>query len=134
MVSPAPASPFFWRLNPEAYKLIGVKCKDCGHITYPRYEICPACGSFKLEEFRLSKKGVVHTYCLNFAVPPGFEAPIVPVIVDLDGGGKYQGLITEVTKPEDVKIGSKVEMVLRKIDSMRGLNIYSYVFRLAQED
>jgi uncharacterized OB-fold protein len=133
MVQPAPASPFFWRLNPEVYRLIGVKCKDCGHITYPRYEICPACGGFKLEEYKLSKRGTVHTYCLNFAVPPGFEAPIVPVVVDLEGGGKCQGLIAEVSKPEDVKIGDKVEMVLRKIDTQRGLNIYGYVFRLVEE-
>ena len=134
MVSPAPASPFFWRLNPETYRLIGVKCKDCGHITYPKYEICPACGSFKLEEYKLSKRGTVNTFCISYAVPPGFEAPIVPVVVDLDGGGKYQGLITEVSKPEDVKIGGKVEMILRKVDSQRGLNIYGHVFRMVEED
>ncbi len=133
MVSPAPASPFFWRLYPEVYKLIGVKCKECGHITYPKYEICPACGGFKLEEIKLSKKGTINTYCISYTPPPGYEAPIVPVVVDLEGGGKYQGLITEVSKPEDIKIGAKVEMILRKIDSQRGLNIYGHVFRLVEE-
>jgi len=53
--------------------------------------------------------------------------------VDLEGGGKYQGIITEVTKPEEVKIGDKVEMVLRKIVTDRGLNIYGYKFRLVEE-
>ncbi|MFC1945109.1 Zn-ribbon domain-containing OB-fold protein [Chloroflexota bacterium] len=133
MVQPAPASPLFWRMNPEVYQLVGVKCKSCGHITYPRYKICPACGSFELEEYRLGRRGTVHTFCVNWTPPPGLEAPIVPVVVDLEGGGKYQGLITEVAKPEEIKIGSQVEMVLRKITEHRGLNIYGYVFRLVEE-
>lgn len=134
MVSPAPASPFYWRLNPEIYRLIGVKCKECGHITYPRYEICPACGGFNLEEYKLSRRGTVHTFTVSWSVPPGMEAPVVPVVVDLDGGGKYQSLITEVSKPEEVKIGSKVELVLRKLETQRGLNIYGHVLRLVEED
>ena len=118
MVQPAPASPFYWRITPEVYRLVGVKCKSCGHITYPRYKICPACGGFELEEHKLSKRGTVHTFCINWTPPPGLEAPIVPVVVDLEGGGKYQGIITEVSKPEEIKIGGKVEMVLRKIQTL----------------
>ena len=82
MVQPAPASPFYWRINPEVYRLVGVKCKSCGHITYPRYKICPACGGFELEEHKLSRRGTVHTFCINWTPPPGLEAPIVPVVVE----------------------------------------------------
>lgn len=133
MVQPAPASPLFWRFNPEVYRLIGIKCRDCGHISYPRTKICHECGSLGLEEYKLSKKGTVHTYCVNWAPPPTFEPPITPVIVDLEGGGKYQGLMTETATPEDVKVGSKVEMVLRKMTTDRGLNVYGYKFRLVEE-
>ena len=134
MTQPAPASPVFWRLNSEVYRLIGIKCKDCGHISYPRTKICHECGSLNLEEFKLAKKGTVHTYCVNWAPPPNFEPPITPVIVDLEGGGRYQGLMTETATPEDVKVGSKVEMVLRKVNTDRGLNVYGYKFRLVEED
>jgi len=130
---PAPASPMFWRFKPEAFRLIGMKCPDCGHITYPRSKICPECGSFKVKEYQLPKTGKVHTFCINWTPPPGLEAPIVNIIVDLDGGGKYQGLITEVANPEQVKIGTKVELVLRKVMSDRGLDIYGYKFRLVEE-
>ncbi|MCX5998384.1 MAG: zinc ribbon domain-containing protein [Chloroflexi bacterium] len=92
---PAPASPMFWRFKPEVFRLIGMKCPDCGHITYPRSKICPECGSFKVKEYQLPKTGKVHTFCINWTPPPGLEAPIVNIIVDLDGGGKYMGLITE---------------------------------------
>ncbi len=134
MTQPAPASPVFWRFNPEVFRLIGIRCKDCGHISYPRTKICHECGSLNLEEFKLAKKGTVHTYCVNWAPPPNFEPPITPVIVDLEGGGRYQGLMTETATPEDVKVGSKVEMVLRKLNTDRGLNVYGYKFRLVEED
>ena len=134
MVQPAPASPMFWRFNAEVYRLIGMKCSDCGHITYPRRKICPNCGSQSVEEYKLSKKGTVHTYCINWAPPPGWlEPPTANVIVDMEGGGKYQGLLTEVVDPEDVKIGAKVEMVLRKVLNHRGLNVYGYKYRLVEE-
>jgi len=133
MVQPAPASPLFWRLNPEVYRLIGMKCKDCGHITYPRRKICPQCGSTSVGEYKLSRKGTVHTYCINWTPPPNLEPPIANVIVDLEGGGKYQGVLTEVSNPEEVKIGAKVEMVFRKAMTDRGLNVYGYKFRLVEE-
>ena len=66
-------------------------------------------------------------------LPPGLEPPVPIIVVDLEGGGKYQGVITEVTKAEEVKIGDKVEMVLRKVVADRGLNIYGYKFRLVEE-
>ena len=134
MTQPAPASPMYWRFNPEVFRLIGIKCNDCGHISYPRTKICHECGSLNLEEYKLAKKGTVHTYCVNWAPPPNFEPPITPVIVDLESGGRYQGLMTETVTPEDVKVNSKVEMVLRKLITDRGLNVYGYKFRLVEED
>jgi len=132
MSQPTPASPLFWRFNPEVFRLIGIKCQDCGHISYPRTKICHECGSLNVQEYKLPKKGSIHTYCLNWAPPPQFEPPITPVVVDLEGGGKYLGLMTEVDKPEEIKIGLRVEMVLRKIMTDRGLNVYGYKFRLAE--
>ena len=134
MTQPAPASPMYWRFNPEVFRLIGIKCNDCGHISYPRTKICHECGSLNLEEYKLAKKGTVHTYCVNWAPPPNFEPPITPVIVDLESGGRYQGLMTETVTPEDVKVNSKVEMILRKLITDRGLNVYGYKFRLVEED
>ena len=133
MTQPAPASPLFWRFNPEVYRLIGIKCRDCGHISYPRTKICHECGSLNIEEHTMAKKGTVHTFCVNWAPPPQFEPPITPVVVDMDGGGRRLGLMTETATPEDVKVGSKVEMVLRKMITDRGLNVYGYKFRLAEE-
>ena len=133
MTQPAPASPLFWRMNPEVFRLIGIRCKDCGHISYPRTKICHHCGSLNIEEHKSSKKGTVHTFCVNWAPPPQFEPPITPVVVDMDDGGRRLGLMTETATPEDTKVGSKVEMVLRKMITDRGLNIYGYKFRQVED-
>ena len=133
MTLPAPASSMFWRLQPEVYQLMGMKCSDCGYITHPRRKVCPQCGGFNIQEYKLSKKGTIHTFCINYATPPEMEAPLPIAIIDLDGGGKYQGLLADVSKPEDVKIGVKVEAVLRKLYRERGLNVYGYKFKLIEE-
>ncbi len=134
MTQPAPASPLFWRFNPEVYRLLASKCGDCDHINYPRTRICRQCGGLKLDEYTLPKKGTIHTFCINWAPPPQFEPPITPVVVDLEGGGRQLGLMTETATPEDIKIGSRVEMVLRKLTTDRGLNVYGYKFRLVEEE
>ena len=134
MTMPAPPSAMHWRLHPETLRFIGSKCKDCGHITYPRRKVCPICGGFNNEEFKLSKKGTVHTYCINYVLPSDIEPPAPLAIIDLEGSGKYQSLLTEVAKPEDVKIGAKVEFVLRRILTNRGVSLYGYKARLVEED
>ena len=133
MSQPSPASPLFWRFNDEVFRLIGIKCKDCGHISYPRTKICHECGSLKVVEYELPKQGKIETFCVNWAPPAPIEPPVFPVIVDLEGGGKYGGIMTECNTPDDIKIGTKVNMVFRKVLTDRGLNVYGYKFRLAEE-
>lgn len=133
MSQPSPASPLYWRYNDDVFRLIGVKCKDCGFISHPRTKICHDCGSTNVEEYELSKRGTVETYCVNWAPPAPFEPPILPVIVELEGGGKYGGQMTECNSPDDIKIGTKVDLVFRKVMTDRGLNVYGFKLRLAEE-
>ena len=65
----------FWRFNAEVFRLIGIRCRKCGHISYPRTKICHECGSLDLQEFQLSRTGTIHTFCINWAPPPNFEPP-----------------------------------------------------------
>ena len=41
--------------------------------------------------------------------------------------------MTEASTPEEIKVGAKVEMVLRKMITDRGLNVYGYKFRLVED-
>ena len=126
-----PVSPYIRRDSRDIYALIGAKCGKCGYINFPPSlrQICIRCGSLDLTPVKVGKRGKIYTYCINYYMPPPLEAPLPMLYVDLDTGLRYQGLGTD-TKIDDIKIGSPVELVLRRVTVERGISIYGYKFRL----
>ncbi len=128
--------PRFWREIPYRYQLIGTKCSTCGTCFFPPRWLCPNCrGAGKVEETRLSGGGEVLTYTVVRVPPEGFErqAPYVVGIIKLDEGPRITSQIVDC-EPEDVKIGSRVRAVFRKIDEEgpAGAIHYGYKFILEQ--
>ncbi len=125
-----PVSPFLQRSYTELYNFLGAKCKDCGHINFPPSlrVLCIRCGSTDLENVKLSKKGKVYTYCINYYMPPPLEAPLAMIFGDLEDGLRYQALGTEMI-PDDIKVDMPVELVLRVLTVERGVSLYGYKFR-----
>ncbi|MDO8784689.1 MAG: hydroxymethylglutaryl-CoA synthase, partial [Syntrophales bacterium] len=72
-----PVSPFVQRSYRELYLFVGAKCRGCGYINFPPSlrVLCIKCGGADLEQVKLSKKGTIHTYCINYYMPPPLEAP-----------------------------------------------------------
>lgn len=129
-----PVSPFLQRSYRELYNFVGAKCKKCGYINFPPSLriLCIRCGSTDLEKVKLSKKGKVHTYCINYYMPPPLEAPLPLIFGDLDDGLRYQALGTEM-KPEEMKVDMPVELVLRLLTVERGVSLYGYKFRALKD-
>jgi len=130
-----PVSPFLRRSYSELYNFLGAKCKRCGYINFPPSlrVLCIKCGGTDLEKVKLSKKGKIHTYCINFYVPPPLEAPLPLIFGDLDDGLRYQALGTEM-KPEEMRVDMPVELVLRLLTVERGVSLYGYKFRALKEE
>ncbi len=103
------------------------RCTRCGFLNYPpsMRTICVRCGCTALERATLSRKGRIHTFCVNYYMPPGFEIPLANILVDLDSGGRYMGMGTELT-PDELRVGMEVELVLRRITKERGVSVYGY--------
>lgn len=122
-----PLSPTFMRGTGELLRLEAARCTGCGFLNYPpsMRTICVRCGSTALEKATLSRKGRIHTFCVNYYMPPGFETPLANILVDLDSGGKYMGMGTELT-PDELRVGMEVELVLRRITKERGVSVYGY--------
>lgn len=95
--------------------------------------LCIKCGGADLEQVKLSKRGKIHTYCINYYMPPPLEAPLAMIFGDLNDGLRYQALGAEM-KPEDLRIDMPVELVLRLVTVERGISLYGYKFRALQED
>lgn len=126
-----PMSPLVTREMRELLQLIGAKCHGCGYINYPPSErrICIRCGGTKFDQVSLARRGKIHTYCISYYLPAGFDESPLPVIVaDMEDGSRYRALGTEM-KPADVKIDETVELVVRRLATEDNTNLYGNVFR-----
>ena len=121
-----------YRQAPELLRLLGGKCQRCGYVNFPPSErrICIRCGYTKFDRVALARRGKIHTYTIAYVLPPGFnETPLPMIIADLDDGVKHRAIGTEM-KPEQVKIGMEVELVLRMMSDEDGVNVYGNAFRI----
>lgn len=108
-------------------KLKAQRCKRCGVINYPWKFVCYKCKSAEsFELVSLSKDGRVYTYTLDY-LNPGPIQPVVMSVVDLEGGGRFYGQMIDV-KPEDVSIGMRAKLVLRKLHE--GGDFVNYFWKL----
>lgn len=107
-------------------RIMGVKCKGCGKIFYPKRVCCPDCGGKMFEEICLGDECILLTFTKLYALPEGIErVPLVLGIVEFANGARAVGQITD----ENVTIGMKLEPVwslLRKID---GKEVYGFKFK-----
>ncbi len=125
-----------WRRIPERYRLLGTKCLTCSGRYFPPRKICPKCrrkGNIENTQFRGG--GKVYSFTTITAPPAGFElqAPYVFAIVELDEGVRVTAQLVDCREGE-VKIGSRVRMVFRRIaeDNDEGLLHYGFKFALAR--
>ena len=128
--------PMYWRTIPQRYKMVGQKCKKCGHVNFPPKGVCKYCNtSSDFEEIKLSGLGKVHTFVLISAggAPPEFaeqekaggQYPVA--IVELVEGPKVIGQIADAD-PKAVTIGMPVKTELRRIYSEEGVIRYGFKF------
>lgn len=74
-------------LTPEGKPtLLGVKCADCGRISFPRHGACPRCHSTRLDIQLLGQIGTLINCTVAHVAPVGFDAPYVLGELQLDEG------------------------------------------------
>ena len=106
--------PRYWRNIPKYYNLDGSKGRKGSVVTYT---------VLRTSLSDPSKENVDVTVS---------EVPLVLAIIELDNGKRLTAQVVDC-EPEDVKMGSKVEPVFRKImeKGEKGIIEYGYKFRLA---
>ena len=132
---PAPRTslPILYRDKEWVIRLIGKRCKSCGHEQFPRMRRCMWCQSSieKPEEFEdvllSGQKGKLFSFSMELRAAVE-DLPNVNCVVDLEGGARFYGLMTD-REPDKLKVGIPMEFTFRKINDAQGMHNYFWKVR-----
>jgi hydroxymethylglutaryl-CoA synthase len=119
-----PGAPVTHRVERWKYGFNASRCLNCGFRHLPPTRVCLNCHAIdEMEPERLAEvSGTVATFTIDrlaFSLSP----PIVGVVVDFDGGGRYRCEMTDVD-PDAVHIGTRVQMTFRRLYTAQGVHNY----------
>lgn len=95
-------------------KIIGHRCPSCQKVYVPARGACSMCGELFLDEtIEVAQKGTLVTYSVTHVPSRNItlELPYVGAEVLLDGADTTSSFLMKGVKPEDVRIGMRVELV-----------------------
>lgn len=121
--------PKYTREIPQRFRLETNKCSDCGYIAFPPRRVCPECGSRSFEATTLTPEGTVKTFTIIHVAAEEFalQTPFAVGIIETDDGARLTAQIVDC-KPEEVSIGKRVRLMLRRIqkEGKDGILQYGY--------
>jgi hydroxymethylglutaryl-CoA synthase len=119
-----PASPASARTAPWKFGFVASLCGGCSAVNLPPQRICVVCGAVDdmTQTSLADTTGRVATYTIDrlaFSLAP----PVVDVVVDFEGGGRYQCEMADVDAGA-VAVGDEVEMTFRRLYTVDGVHNY----------
>jgi hydroxymethylglutaryl-CoA synthase len=126
-----PGAPTVHRSEEWKYAFAASRCQVCGFRHMPPTRACLSCHTIdQMQSERLADvPGTVATFTIDhlaFSLSP----PVVGVIVDFDGGGRYRCEMTDVVASE-LSIGDRVSMTFRRVWTAQGVHNYFWKARPA---
>ncbi len=111
---PTPETQVFWD-GAKAGELKLQRCDDCSHVYFPARPFCPDCSSRNVDWFTASGRAKLFSYVINHRAPPGFEAPYVIAVVELEEGPRMMtNLIDCPQTPEAMELDMPLEVAFEK--------------------
>ena len=131
---------FTWPSNDP--RLLGSKCNNCGVVTFPAQNSCPACSGVDTENIELERRGTLWTFTLQCFLPnrPPYEGPETPETFKPFGVGYVelsdQTRVQTRIKTKDVErlhVGMEMELVVEKYIERDGKDVVAYFFTPVDE-
>jgi uncharacterized OB-fold protein len=124
-----PGAPTVHRSESWKYGFVASRCLVCGFRHMPPTRVCLECKAIdQMQPERLADvKGTVATFTIDH-LAYSLSPPVIGVIVDFDGGGRYRCELTDATASE-LSIGDRVEMTFRRIYTAQGVHNYFWKAR-----
>ena len=123
-------SPRYHREKAQRYRLEAGKCDTCGEIHFPPRKVCRKCYAEGFTTVSLPRRGKVVTHTTIWIPPAQFESlkPYVVAVVELDNGVRLTAMVCEAP-PDEVKVGTKVEIVFRKLQEEPKWEVIKYGYK-----
>jgi hydroxymethylglutaryl-CoA synthase len=111
------------------YAFVGSKCTSCGRVHVPPQRVCAGCGQTdQMDPEPMSDKlGTVATFTVD-RLAYSLSPPVITAVIDFDGGGRVSCELTECT-PDQVAVGTQVELTFRRMYSSQGIHNYFWKAR-----
>jgi len=126
--------------NLQQGKILGRKCKRCGHIEWPPFYACNTCGSADMEWVEMSGKGEMSTIILPAvlnAKPENMDLmPYAFSIVNMDGS-EQNAIVQGVTKENAEELWAQMPIPVRAKIIERGAEGKTYptvIFEIDTEE
>ncbi len=122
--------PRYTREIPQRYRLEAGKCKNCGAVAFPPRLVCPECGHREFETLRLKPEGKILAYTVIHVAADAFgtQTPFPVAVIETDEGARLTAQVVDC-RPEDVAIGKKVHLMLRRIQKEGHAGILQYGYK-----
>lgn len=118
-----------WRDRNVILSLHAARCNQCQQLHFPIQRVCPYCqAKDDYQEVGISdRKGAIFTFSIDERIWTK-DPPNVACVVDLEGGGRYYGLMTD-RDPAKLKVEMPVELTLRRMHEGAGFHNYFWKIR-----
>lgn len=106
-------------------RLMGSRCRACGHTSFPPRADCEACLHGEFEFVPVSGRGTLHTWTRISAAPSGFEslAPYTLGLLDLEEGGRALAWVGDSVPEGSLAIGMALRLVPRIHEEVEGIRV-----------
>jgi uncharacterized OB-fold protein len=113
--APTPETQHFWD-GAARGELLLQRCRGCASTYFPPQPWCPECASDDVEVITASGRGSLHGYVITERAAPGFEAPYVIAVVELEEGPRLLSNIVGVDPvPEQLPLDLPLEVVYEPV-------------------
>jgi 3-hydroxy-3-methylglutaryl CoA synthase/uncharacterized OB-fold protein len=124
-----PGAPIVRRSEGWKYAFAASTCTACGFRHMPPTRACLSCRAIdQMRSERLADVGgTVATFTIDH-LAYSLSPPVIGVIVDFDGGGRYRCELTDA-RADELSIGDRVAMTFRRIYTAEGVHNYFWKAR-----
>jgi hydroxymethylglutaryl-CoA synthase len=124
-----PAAPASARTEAWKFGFVGTRCTACERVHVPPTRVCSNCRAVdQMQRIPLAgRPGTVATYTVD-RLAYSLSPPMIDAVIDFDGGGRYTLELADAS-PDEVAIGTRVEMTFRRLYTTGGVHNYFWKAR-----